>query len=310
MIGALLFAPLLVVQAGGRLPPGTLLPKLLPARRPSSVLESPSAKNYQLVPLRDGSHRYRGERFDATIDEEGSVQFEVRRTRSSLHVTPPVPRNRFISIKDVASLQWHLKDELSRSNVLNLLTPAPGPPRISAYRRLPNAETCFLPDGTNICDCENDGGGTDANGAGNCNEERPNLVVHTTMDFEEEYMRLLGKDPLSREKAAFLTATFEMRLALAARHQAKQLHRGSDELDRRLQELHRDDMRSWREKRRLLFELWLSCDAKEPGLAAGRDKILAFIRENLPRGSEQAYPGPELEVLRTRPGAAEFRPYR
>jgi hypothetical protein len=289
---------------------------------PASTAGSPS---YPLEPLPDGSFVYRGERFTAKVRPDGTVSFDPRRTKSSLHLTPPIPgrlANRYVSVDELKKmlqgfqdrLKGHL-DEAERKSggqvrpnrVLQLFTPAPAPPRVSPYRRLPNADTCFLPDGTNVCDCKDNGRGKDTVPADCQQLDSPLVAVHTTLDFNEEYLRLMGEDPLASEKAAFLSSTFDFRLLLAAQHQRQLIREASDSLNHRLQSLWTDSQRPWLEKRRLLFEIWLSCDAGSRN--DGRTGVEAFIREHLPEGSPNAFTKSELETLRLRPGAQAFRPY-
>lgn len=306
---ALLFCGQAHASEGGAAtarPGGSRLPEWL---RPSPPAAAPKAPSYRLVPGPGGVLLHEAERFTAIVSPDGQVTFRPVRARSSLHLLPPVPSNPYFTTAHLGWLRWRhwkaIEGKTPRSP-LSLLDPPPPAVRRSPYHYVPNADTCFLPDGTNVCEtCE---GGTDSSGA---NQLRwggttggfcaLNIVSHLTIDLNDAYLRALGADPLAREKAAFLAATFELRVGMAARWGAEALRQGELELPPTLERLWSDPQAPPSERRRILFELWLETDRP-----AARAAIAAFIHRKLGPGSPDGYTTEELERLRKRTGAAGF----
>jgi hypothetical protein len=177
-------------------------------------------------------------------------------------------------------------------------------PKLSPFFRVPNAKTCFLPDGTDVCDCEDQGKDHDLKGC----TLLLNVVGHVTFDVND-YLVRLGQTAHAPEKARFLADTFEWRMGLARKAQAKAFAAAGAALPQQLGQLWRDERRPPRERRRLLFELWCELDRSLPSAADLRRQIDAFIRANLPASSPEAYSPAELEELRARPGGSGFSPY-
>jgi hypothetical protein len=132
-------------------PPSFLLPS--PAAAPGPSATAPGG--FQLTRRAGGGYQYDGERFRATIHADGRVSFADRRAQSSLHVLPPIPANPVISQQQLAYLRWRHRQAIegagAKSPVLRLLEPPPPAKLKSVFHSLPNAETCLLPDGTNVC---------------------------------------------------------------------------------------------------------------------------------------------------------------
>ncbi len=309
------FAALRGSEAWSR--PSPLIP-LAPGRPGTANAE----RSFQLRSQPDGGYLYEGTKFSAVVRSDGTVEFSEHRTRSSLHVLPPVPGNPYVQTRDLSRIQQRLGDQLARQSAFTLLRPAPRLPRVnlagngpsaalSPYRRLANPDSCFLPDGTNICTCEAAVryGSEREHG---CDDQPLNIVSHTAFDLTDEYVRVLGKDPLAAEKAQFLAATFELRVRLATVSREQDERRAATALSSQLEELWKDTRRTPREKRRILFELWLANDRVQgDGAAASpRATIESFIQEHLPADSPDAYSKVELDDFRSRRGAASFRPYR
>lgn len=277
-----------------------------------AALAAPSP--YHLVPDKKGGFSYDGPRFRALVHPDGRVTFERRAVAPpSVHVVPPVPPNRYVRSEDLLRALRMNRDVLEKTPALRVLG---GPPvaQIPSRRREPNANTCILPNGTDICACETGALGMRRDNAGAIFTQCPetmNVTVHFTTDFNDEYLRALGQDPLAVEKAAFLSSTFEVRMALATRAQAAALAGAPSETPARLERLWDDQRLTARERRRLLFELWLEADRPgAPAAAQVRRAIDDLIGRRLPPGSPDAYGAAELEQLRARPGAAGFDPYR
>jgi hypothetical protein len=106
-------------------------------------------------------------------------------------------------------------------------------------------------------------------------------------DATNEYLRRLHKDPARDAKAAFLTATFELRMkmALEARHELRQAAQG--ELPARLAELWSDPRLTVAERQQLLLAMWTSLGGEQDG--AARAIVRDFARHHLPRAKAAAF---------------------
>jgi hypothetical protein len=122
------------------------------------------------------------------------------------------------------------------------------------------------------------------------------LSVHGNFDLTDEIMRALGQDPYAREKARFLSSTFEFRMRLAVEARKQDVLSGLDRLPDRLDQLWADERYSARERRRLLYELWSEMDESPHG-QRGAAAIVGFIRRRLPCGSASAYSSEELAAF-------------
>jgi hypothetical protein len=261
----------------------------------------------RLSPRRDGGYLHEGERFVARISPDGTVQFSEKPASSSIHILPPLPRNRYVGQPEMSRLQRELKGVLSRRSSTKLLTPPPMIPPISPYRHTPNAETCFLPDGTIVCECIKKL--SDAGPAGEC-AAVPLVTFHTSFDLNDEYARAMGRDPLAREKAAFLAATFELRLGMANRARRKSLERSAGTLQEQLDGLWRDSRYRAIERRRMLFELWKDADSGAPSPSEGQLAVVNFIKTRLPPGSPDSYTPQEILDIRSSRSGGKFDPYQ
>ena len=144
----------------------------------------------------------------------------------------------------------------------------------------------------------------------------PNLpTVRVRFDVTDMLMRAAGDDPYGARKQAFLDATRDTREGLARAARSERLARSTASIRGHLAAIWaREDMPPPR-RRRLLFELW--DEASEDGpeevvrtARAVRGIIEDFVRNELPRGSEHAYPPRELERLNAeRASRARFEPY-
>jgi hypothetical protein len=106
-------------------------------------------------------------------------------------------------------------------------------------------------------------------------------------DATNEYLRRLHKDPARDAKAAFLTATFELRmkLALEARHELRQA--ALDELPARLAELWSDPRLTIAERQQLLLATWTTLGGEQD--SAARAIVRDFARRHLPRSKAAAF---------------------
>jgi len=86
-----------------------------------------------------------------------------------------------------------------------------------------------------------------------------------------------GKDPYRYQKAAFLAATYERRVNMAARMHAANVRRASDELPGRLQAIACDDRLTRRERRAIMAALAAEMDRTTPEGRAAATSINGFI---------------------------------
>ncbi len=137
-----------------------------------------------------------------------------------------------------------------------------------------------------------------------CNvQPDPTLVqVQGKLDLTDELMRAHGQDPYAWQKARFLSATFDFRTKLATEARKEDMKSSLIELPEQLEALWADRRYSPRERRRILYELWLETDQTPQGeKAAGM--IGLFIRRRLPCSSPDAYTADELAAFdRAHPG--------
>lgn len=131
--------------------------------------------------------------------------------------------------------------------------------------------------------------------------------VSGSFDLTDEIMRALGKDPLARDKARFLSATFEFRMKLAIEARKQEMLQALDSFPRRLEDLWADTRYSPRERRRILYELWIQMDNTPDGARAGK-MIDLFIRRRLPCGASDAYTPAELDAFRAGHPEQPFTP--
>ena len=133
------------------------------------------------------------------------------------------------------------------------------------------------------------------------------LQVRGNFDLTDEIMRAHGQDPYAREKARFLSATFEFRIKLALEARKADMKAALADLPEPLDELWADQRYSPRERRRILYELWLEMDQTPQGeRAAGA--ITDFVRRRLPCGASDGYSAEELAALQSAHPERRFPP--
>lgn len=133
------------------------------------------------------------------------------------------------------------------------------------------------------------------------------LQVRGNFDLTDEIMRARKQDPYAREKARFLSATFEFRMKLASEARRENMKSALEHLPERLDELWADQRYSPRERRRILYELWLETDRTPQGeRAAGA--IIDFVRRRLPCGAADGYSAEELAALQSAHPERRFPP--
>jgi hypothetical protein len=131
-----------------------------------------------------------------------------------------------------------------------------------------------------------------------CNMQLLPLTVQVkgSFDLTDEIMRAFKQDPYAREKARFLSSTFEFRIRMAIAARKEDMKSALEHLPERLEELWSDERYTPRERRRILYELWYETDRTPEGARAART-IDAFIRRRLPCGSPAGYGAAELGSL-------------
>ncbi len=145
--------------------------------------------------------------------------------------------------------------------------------------------------------------------------DRPNVQTNGistsgTFDATEAIMGAAGQDPLRAEREYFMRQTEDVRARLEAEHRRRQMDAGLQSLRGRLARVWATTERSTAARRRRIFGIWDETDEDDGGGRRARQIIIAFIRENLPAGSEDAYTDEEIRRLNAaRESREEFRPY-
>jgi hypothetical protein len=142
-------------------------------------------------------------------------------------------------------------------------------------------------------------------------------IVQGTFDVTDSLMRAHGQDPYRSQRMKMLDETREQRLTLAARDRTARRESQLAALPTELRNIWKDEARSAKERREIIFQLWDECqepaEGEAEGAAAGaraRREIVAFIRERLAEGSQEAYPKEELATLNlARQSRQRFDPY-
>jgi hypothetical protein len=118
-------------------------------------------------------------------------------------------------------------------------------------------------------------------------------------------LRAQGQDPYEHERLCFLDDTRDLRADLRVAHERTQMAG----LRRALERAWFDEDRPAAQRRAALFAIWDECREEEVGLL-GRELVESFVRQHLPSGSIDAFPGAELASLNAqRTSTAEFKPY-
>lgn len=139
-------------------------------------------------------------------------------------------------------------------------------------------------------------------------------ITILTFDVTAAVMSAVGDDPYASRKRKFLDATRDERVRLGAAHRADQLRDVGAQVRRNLDAMWRASPDA-ATRRRALFALWDEAAEAGPELlqiagARARAAVLAYIRQQLPAGSPDAYTPDELAALnRARTSRAAFAPY-
>lgn len=238
-------------------------PPLL-APQPPRQATAERAQRIDLKDAKDGSGDlvYEATQFTARIAPDGSVSFKDRRVTDA-SVLPFLPmRTQFA----VPSLQSSLK-------LLLKGRPPPGPPPSELDQGLPPPETKqVIPDVSRYRPDTREGSRYSANYMG-----IPVVGGVGGFDLADELTRFSGKDPNRYQKATFLAATHERRIAMAVKMHAEYIRRAVAELPGRLQAIACDDRLSHRERREILVALAAEMDTNIPEGAQSRKTINAYL---------------------------------
>ena len=165
----------------------------------------------------------------------------------------------------------------------------------------PRFSALIRPDGTVRF---NDAPGIGVNGPGTDH----GLGVAGTFDLTDAFQSAAGQDPMRAERAWFMEETRELRERLMAQADRESEGRALSRLGNQLRAIWSGEQ-SPSAKRRRLFELWDGSSEDEVGQRA-RERIVQFIRRELPFGSRNAYTASELDQLnRRRESTERFDPY-
>lgn len=159
------------------------------------------------------------------------------------------------------------------------------------------------PDGTFTFD---DTAGVHFDGVGGAQRDG----IQASWGLEEWMMRRHGNDPHAATRRWFANQTQDMRDGMEQRYMESLATRHAARTRVRLDRVMADEALAIEERRRRIFATWDECAEGELVGDAVRAAVITYVRHNLARGSELAYPDSELDTLnRGRTGTAEFRPY-
>jgi len=141
------------------------------------------------------------------------------------------------------------------------------------------------------------------------NAQTDGFSTSGSFDLTDALMGAAGQDPHAAERDWFMRRTREVRHRLEAAHRSQQNAQGLGRLRAYIAGVWRRTARSTGARRRRIFTVWDEMADDETG-RQGRAFILAFIRDNLPAGSEDAYTDAELSRLNARRESTQrFDPY-
>jgi hypothetical protein len=258
--------------------PDSAIPAWAPRLRPAVDVEG----SYGLHPWGRG-YFYEDGKFEAQVAPDGTVKFKDK--RGSAAFMRPWAAN-------TPRPQAPLPERTARDPATARRAPwlPPPEPAQNAPRRQEPVEVCPP--------------------SSSCYAGPPNqtpLNVSGGFDLTDEIMRSLGKDPHARDKARFLSATFEFRMKLAIEARKQDMMQALETFPRRLEDLWADTRYSPRERRRILYELWIQMDNTADGARAAK-MIELFIRRRLPCGAVDGYTPAELGAFRASHPQQPFTP--
>jgi hypothetical protein len=257
------------------------IPLWAPRVQPTSAVEG----SYGLHKWGRG-YFYEDAKFEARVAPDGTVTFKGK--RFSVNMAPPWARNQRRP-ESPPTAPRTATDPTSARRAPWLPPPEPaqgGPRRQEPNEVSPPSSSTYVPPSM---------------------QSGSMISVSGGFDLTDEIMRALGKDPLARDKARFLSATFEFRMKLAIEERKHLMREALDTLPQRLDELWADTRYSLRERRRILYELWIEMDNTPDGARAGK-MIEVFVQRRLPCGAADGYTPGELDAFRSRHPERPFTP--
>ena len=268
-LAAVALPMLLAADASGGAPQGRPSPPLIAPPRQASAER---AQRVDLKDAKDGSGDliYEATGFTARIAPDGSVSFKDRRV-SDPSALPFLPMRTQLG---VPSLQSSLK-----GLVKGKAPPAPGPSELD--QGLPPPETKqVIPNVSQYRPDPREGDRYSANYGGISAGTYPGIPVIGGIggfDAADELTRFSGKDPNRFQKANFLAATHDRRIAMAVRMHAVYIRQAVAELPGRLQSIACDERLSYRERRSILAALAAEMDTNVPEGAQSATAINSFL---------------------------------
>jgi hypothetical protein len=285
--GALAFAWLaLFAAADAGAPPGLNGARAVPFTiTPGADPAPPAGAAYDLRPAEGGSLAYEDEHINARVAPDGQVTFK-NRVPIDLRWLPFLPS------------PHPPGTETLQSSLLSLIGGRmPGLP--------PPPEMALPPAPPTLADSTNDRRKRDL---GYPAKVLPFLKGET--DLYDLYLVLMGRDPYAKEKARFLAATFERRVAMATRARARAVRQAGADLGAQLEALWAEPSRPLFERKRLLCQLWTEIDGGDPAGRAAALTIERFAAQKLPAASAGRYTAAELDACHAGAGdRRRFDPY-
>jgi len=133
-----------------------------------------------------------------------------------------------------------------------------------------------------------------------------------SFDITDLIMKSKNEDPYRHEKKRFMEATDKLRGEIAARDRAEKLRSSLASLPANLDSVWGDRRRSAKSRRSELCAIWSDVSTSDDDMgnagAAARRIVEAYIRRNLPEGSDEAYPEEEMATC-SRRAKSRFSPY-
>jgi hypothetical protein len=260
----------------------SLLAPVIAGRREQPV-------KYNLRPVAGGGYEFDDPRFSAQVARDGRVTFSDHHVSKNWKLLPVLPEPHPPGTKTLEGTVRGMLGQRQRPT-------EPGPNDLPAPKHEP------------VAPLEPPASENDRKWAAE-HPLVPVMISGATLDLTDEYYRLMGEDPYRREKARFLAATFDVRLAMAARAEAADLRAATAELPDRLAKIWADRAQPPAARRRIICALWGEMRRDGKGTPAA-DAITTFVRTHLAAGTRDAYSPAELAACSEGQGAgAKFAPY-
>jgi hypothetical protein len=134
--------------------------------------------------------------------------------------------------------------------------------------------------------------------------------VAVGFDLTDGAYRRHGQDPYAAERAWFMRETADMREELQTAARERERVTMARRMAGRVQRIWETEERSAEARRRRIFSLWDDCAEDDADGDAARGAIVAWVRRQLPSGSEHAFTAAELSGWNARRQSTRaFAPY-